>query len=84
MEKRGKVIRYHKESAEVRKGLDESRAKEWAKWMKHRAVDDTDKNEHLKLDQKGAPDMVNPFQQIKKPEGYVPNYKSRLVARGNQ
>ena len=45
---------------------------------------DADKNEHLKLDQEGSPEVVNPFVQIKKSEGYVPNYKSRLVARGGQ
>ena len=45
---------------------------------------DTDKNEHLKPDQKGSPDTINPFQKIMKSEGYVPNYKSRHVARGDQ
>ena len=107
LEKRGKVIIYQKGSADVQRGLDESRAKEWGKWVKHRAADvvtkeeaddqiangadiwgtqwvETDKNENLKLDQKGSPEMVNPFQQIMKFEGYVPNYKSRLVARGDQ
>ena len=81
------MIIYQKESAEVQRGLDESRAKEWANWVKHCAADvvtkeeadehiangaeilgtlwvETDKNEHLNLDQKGSPEMVNPFQQI--------------------
>ena len=44
---------------------------------------ETGKNEHLKLDQNG-PEVINPFRQIKKTEEYVPNYKSRLVARGDQ
>ena len=45
---------------------------------------ETDKNEHLKLDQKGSPEIVHPFQHIVKSEGYVPNYNSILVARGDQ
>ncbi|MDA8584111.1 hypothetical protein N9L68_07740 [bacterium] len=107
LEKRGQVIIYQKGSAEVQRGLDESRANEWATWVNHRAADvvtkeeadehiangaevlgtqwvDTDQNEHFKLDQKGSPEMINPFQQSMKSEIYVPNDKSRLVARGDQ
>ena len=33
-ERRGKTLNYHKESKEVREGLDSSRRDEWEKWKK--------------------------------------------------
>ena len=86
-EKHGKILMYHKDA---QKELDKSRAKEWAKWQDFSAAIILDDAQYDELIREGH--QVIPTQWVELDKNHnkrlldptvEPNYKSRLVVRGD-
>ena len=89
-EKHGKILMYHKCPEDVQKELDKSRAKEWAKWQDFSAAIILDDAQYDELIREGH--QVIPTQWVELDKNHnkrlldptvEPNYKSRLVVRGD-
>ena len=91
LEKRGKVLKYAKEDATVRAGLDQTRRVEWTKWKKYSAVQIISASKADELLAQGAEQIgtqwvetdKNEVLRVEGAEDIEPKYKSRLVALGN-
>ena len=90
-EKRGKTLRYANESKEVREGLDISRRNEWFKWKQFTAGQPCRGKELQKLLDEGHVPVPtqwieidrNAFMRRDNGPAVDPDYKSRLVGRGD-
>ena len=89
-EKQGKILMYHKCPEDVQKELDKSKAKEWAKWQDFSAAIILDDAQYDELIREGH--QVIPTQWVELDKNHnkrlldptvEPNYKSRLVVRGD-
>ena len=87
----GKQFNYEKEDETTRKGIDEARRAEWLKWEKFMAVRPIEGEELQQLLREGYTPIgtqwidTDKHLHLKRPGvTHKPEYKSRLVALGNQ